>query len=479
MSAATTISAGTPDTAGRSSAARVLTGSREGAAGLRTLDGLFSLAAARRPHEVVVADGGRELTYESAESSSGRVASALLRYGVQLGDPVLVHCSDHAQALVAQLAVLKLGGVCVPVPHGVDDAALLRIADLSGATLVLCSSATRERWPLPAMVLDDERTWAKITPLRVDGSLPRSSPADVAYLLTELGADGGVTGHLVDHRAWLFAVHDRLRRAGRPTRGVTAGQEVGGARALAAMWWAVAAGTRFHGPRPPGAGEAVLHLHGPGTAAVYGPDEYEAVLAGAGPGAGERLGTVLITGGPLPAGLVERHVELLPFTRLLAEFSPRDGAMPWTAVDCTADARNAPAADGRTVMGAAASRVRVTIRDAGGRVLPRGRTGQIWAAGTALPFDRLYDGCHESAADDRGSFTESGYNGRWTESGSLEVVGRTRAHAPAGAEHARTVRSHVQLSGETSEGPTGWEAPVEGPRPGSRPARLCAGVVVT
>ncbi|PVE13713.1 AMP-binding protein [Streptomyces scopuliridis] len=434
MSAATTISAGTPATTGRSGGRTVLTGIREGAAHSGTLDGLFSLAAARRPHEIVVADGGRALTYESAESSSGRLASALLRYGVQLGDPVLVHCSDHAQALVAQLAVLKLGGVCVPVPQSVDDASLVRIAGLSGATLVLCSGATKERWPLPAIVLDDERTWAKITHLRVDASLPRSGPADVAYLLTELGADDGVTGHLVDHRAWLFALGARLRRAGRPARGVTASQEVGGARALAAVWWAVAAGSRFHGPRPPGAGEAVSHLRGSGTAAVYGPEEYEAVLTESRPGAEERLGTVLVTGGPLPPGLVERHAELLPFTRLLAEFSPRDGAMPWTAVDCTVGARNAA---GRTAMGAAVPRVRVTVRDADGQVLPTGSTGQIWAAGTALPFDRLCDGCHEPAASHRGSFTDSGYTGRWSESGSLEVVGRTRPQGTEGEEHAR------------------------------------------
>ncbi|MFE7567652.1 AMP-binding protein [Streptomyces sp. NPDC057539] len=434
MSTATTIIAGTPDTTGRGGGRAVLPGPREGAAHAGTLDGLFSLAAARRPHEVVVADGGRTLTYESAESSSGRLASALLRYGVQLGDPVLVHCSDHAQALVAQLAVLKLGAVCVPVPRGADDASLARIACLSGATLVLCSGATKERWSLPAMVLDDERTWAKITPLRVDGSLPRSGPADVAYLLTELGADDGVTGHLVDHRAWLFAVSARLRRAGRPTRGVTVGQEAGDVRALLAVWWAVAAGSRFHGPRPPGASEAVPRPLGSGTATVYGPDEYAAVLAESRPGTRERPGTVLITGGPLPAGLVERHAELLPFTRLLAEFSPRDGAMPWTAVDCTAGVRN-PA--GRVGMGAAVPRVRVTVRDAEGRVLPTGGTGQIWAAGTALPFDRLCDGCYEPAASHRGSFTDSGYTGRWTESGSLVVMGRTRPLGSGAESHAR------------------------------------------
>ncbi len=433
MSAAHTIGVGIADTAGRGASRTVLAGIGEAAERPGTLNALFSLAAGRRPQEIVVADVRRALTYGSAESSSDRLASALLRYGVQLGDPLLIHCSDHAQTLVAQLAVLKLGGVCVPVPHDADDAALARIADLSGAALVLCSAVTRGCWSLPVMVLDDERTWAKIKPLRTEGSLPRSGPDDVAYLLPEFGTDGGVTGHLIDHRAWLLAVGARLRRAGRPGRGVTVGQKVGGARDLAAMWWAIAAGSRLHGPRPTGAGETAPSLRGAGAAAVYGPEEYAALLAGSRPEtrAENRTGTVLITGGPLPAGLVERHAELLPFTRLLAEFSPRDGAMPWTAVDCTANVNGWDAA-GSAVMGAAVPRVRVTIRDTHGEVLPKGSTGQIWAEGTALPFDRLSDGRHAAPSHHRGSFTDSGYTGRWTEAGSLDVVNRSRPRAHAG-----------------------------------------------
>ncbi|WP_147992584.1 AMP-binding protein [Streptomyces sp. t39] len=391
-----------------------------------TVDGLFAHAAARRPGEVAVVDGGRPLTYGAAQQNASRLASVMLRYGVQLGDPVLVHTADHAQSLVAQLAVLALGGVCVPVPDPAGERERARIAEMSGATLVLCSGVHRERWPLDAMVLDDARTWARIAPVRVDGSLPRSGPDDVAYLLTERADDGGCVGHLVDHRAWLLATGARLRRAGRPGRGVWTGQRPGGARGLAALWWAVSAGSRLNGPVAPATGRD--HA---GAAAVYGPEEYAEFLAGSRHGAPAGPGTALVIGGALPAGLVERHRDVLPYTRLLAEFSPRDGAMPWTAVDCTS-----AGGSGGSGAGSAVPRVRVTVRDEEGRPLPAGGTGQIWAAGTALPFDRLCDGCREPAVGHRGSLTYSGYLGRWDGDGTLEITGRAAPRTPPGS--ART-----------------------------------------
>ncbi|MET9112308.1 AMP-binding protein [Streptomyces zhihengii] len=415
MSAVTMIGTGGRETGG-DSGGRPAKRSRTAAEPV-TVDGLFAHAAARRPGEVVVADGGRPLTYGAARENASRLASVMLRYGVQLGDPVLVHTADHAQSLVAQLAVLALGGVCVPVPDGAGERDAARIAEMSGATLVLCSGVHRERWALDAMVLDDARTWARIAPVRVDGSLPRSGPDDVAYLLTERTEGGGCVGHLVDHRAWLLATGARLRRAGRPGRGVRTGRRPGGALGLAALWWAVSAGSRLNGPAAPATGRDQA-----GAAAVYGPEEYAEFLEGPVTGA---PGTALVIGGALPAGLVARHRELLPYTRLLAEFSPRDGAMPWTAADCTS-----AHADGSGA-GSAVPRVRVTVRDEEGRPLPAGATGRIWAAGAALPFDRLCDGCREPAVGHRGSLMSSGYLGRWAGDGSLEITGRTARRAPA------------------------------------------------
>ncbi|MFE0455559.1 AMP-binding protein [Streptomyces sp. NPDC058914] len=442
--------AGTPTAhRGSSPAAQALAG---------TLDGLFTMMARHRDTTVAVQEEGRSITYGAAEKRATQLATALLRADVQLGDPVLVHCTDHVQFLVAQLAVLKLGAVCVPVPRDARRATLERCAEVSGASLVLCSTALRARWDLPALVLDDPQVWSRISPWRPEASLPHSGRTDAAHLLVE---DAGGTGHLVDHRAWMFSLADRNRRAGRPDRGVVVCQEPGAAQALSGAWWAFSAGAtlcsrRFGSgavPTPAAAGAtpaafrpmdhattavlrpadyattAVLRPADYATTAVLRPADYASALDGAVPGAPTRLRTVLLVGEPCPNDLVLRHFEVMPRTRLLAEWAPLDGAMPWAAVDCSAHGVTSPSS---FVVGDAVSRVRITIRDAKGRTLEDGRTGAIWASGTALPFDRLHTRSRPGGdVPATGSLAESNYLGRWNKAGALEITGRVTHPSPS------------------------------------------------
>jgi len=411
--------------------------SRPGAA--VTLDGLFSRTAARRPDATAVEDGWRSVTYGGAEKRSEQLASALLRHGVQLGDPVIVHTSDHVQALVAQLAVLKAGGVCTPVSSDGDRRLIEGTAAVSGAQLVLCSAENRASWQLPALVLDDSGIMARLSALRIDRSLPRSGPTDAAYLLVEQDRVGRATGHLIDHRAWLLALTDRIRRAGRAERGVLSCQGPGGSTTLTALWWAVSGGSTLSCRRPPpgGRGEfAALALPRDGArfdAAVFGPAAYAEVLAGIERRPSAHLRKVVLIGEPCSHELVERHFQLLPHTPLLTEFSPLDSALPWAAAELLADG-------GRElhqglVVGKASPHVRITIRDADGQAVPAGTTGGIWAAGAALPFDHLSVYGAFTAPVRRASFAVSGHMGRWTEDGLLEVMG-CHAVVPAGVAAA-------------------------------------------
>ncbi|MFE6159078.1 AMP-binding protein [Streptomyces sp. NPDC056486] len=398
-----------------------------------TLDGLFSRAAARRPDATAVEDGWCSVTYDGAERRSVQLASALLRYGVQLGDPVIVHASDHVQSLVAQLAVLKAGGVCTPVPSGADRSLIAQTSEVSGARLVLCGAANRADWQLPALVLDDSGVMARLSALRSDRSLPRSGPTDAAYLLVEQDRVGHATGHLIDHKAWLLALADRTRRAGRAERGVLCCQGPGGPSTLTALWWAVSGGGTLHRRQPPGGGgePAALALPRDGArfdAAVFGPAAYAEVLAGIERRPSTRLRKVVLVGEPCSRELVERHFQLLPHTTLLAEFCPLDSALPWAAAEHVADGGREPH-EGR-IVGRASPHVRITIRDVDGQAVPAGGTGEIWAAGAALPFDHLGALGAFAAPVRRASFAVSGHLGRWNEDGLLEVRGR---HATASA----------------------------------------------
>lgn len=217
-----------------------------------TLDDLFTSTARRFPMARAVQEGHHHLSYGEAENRAAQLASALVRGGVQLGDPVIVHCAGHRQAVVAQLAVLKAGGVCVPLPSALRGARLDRITEVSGARVVLCSTVTRPLWSyrLMSWVLDDPATWSKITAQRPDPSLPRSGHTEAAYLLVSDADRQGVSGYLTDHRAWQQTLSARIRRVGGAHDGVIVHHPPVRTTTLPAMWWAFACGGKVRATGP-------------------------------------------------------------------------------------------------------------------------------------------------------------------------------------------------------------------------------------
>ncbi|MBL1100668.1 non-ribosomal peptide synthase/polyketide synthase [Streptomyces coffeae] len=90
---------------------------------------LFAERAGRTPEAVAVTDGATVLDYRALDTWSDRLAEVLVRSGVRTEDRVGLLMDRSAELVVAQLAVVKAGGVYVPVDvraPGERRAALLR-----------------------------------------------------------------------------------------------------------------------------------------------------------------------------------------------------------------------------------------------------------------------------------------------------------------------------------------------------------------
>ncbi|WP_306324053.1 MULTISPECIES: AMP-binding protein [unclassified Streptomyces] len=382
-----------------------------------TLDSVFSATARRSPKAVAVRDQAGCLSYGGAENRALQLATGLVRNGLQLGDPVVVHCGDHRQSVVAQLAVLKAGGVCVPVPADFGRQAAARACEVSGAEVVLCGTATRAGLPAAAqvVVLDDARTWARLDALLPDPALPRSGPMDATYLMVD---ERG--GQLVDNRAWQCMLAARVQQIGAAPGAVAVRQAPGGARTLSAMWWAFASGGTFLGLTRE---DDLVRGFGSGVAALFSAEEYDRVLA-AEPG-GEAPAVVVLLGGPCPPSLLERHRARYGASPLWGEFAPVGGLLPWAVRQLGTEA---PEASGGTCVGGPMPNVYVRVLDRAGRVLPPGRVGELCAAGPALPFDRVGGWETRLGAPDpeRGLLHRSSWLGRWRADGTLELTGPRR-----------------------------------------------------
>ncbi|MCX4849546.1 AMP-binding protein [Streptomyces sp. NBC_00893] len=413
-----------------------------------TLDAVFARTARHSPRAVAVKEGTHELTYGRAEMRASQLASALIGNGVQLGDPVLIHCPDHRRAAVAQLAVLKAGGVCVPVPPHTSREDFRRLARLLGARVVVCGSSAVAGWTeFGRVVVLDEETWQRIGAMRVDRSLPRSGPLEGAHLF-RTGEDGtGPDAQLTDHRAWLSALSARPSGSAMDPMTVVAHEPPMGARSLSALWWAFATGGAFHaGPRPEEApGPLARRVN---TAAVFSADEYAGLLDGVAGGEKRRAPRVVVLmGGPCPPELVERHFALLPTTRLWCEFTPVGGVLPWTVRRTTPDRTGtgapdtAPAGPGTQMwvnVGRPAPGVRLRVLSPEGLTVSRGGTGEVCAAGDGLPCGIIRATAYGPGSVDGTALRHSGQYGRVTEDGTVEVTWARDPARPAvrGARYA-------------------------------------------
>jgi amino acid adenylation domain-containing protein len=177
-----------------------------------TLDALFAAQARRTPESVaVVGRDGIELTYAELDARSTRLARYLVAQGVYPERVVGVRMERCSETIIALLAILKAGGVYLPLDPSYPPERLKHIATDAGAILVLES----------------------INGLDADAELPHHSDANrLAYIIYTSGTTGLPKGVAVSHSApvnlaWARrACHDPLGVGDRVLAGISVGFDV-------------------------------------------------------------------------------------------------------------------------------------------------------------------------------------------------------------------------------------------------------------
>ncbi|MEV4096442.1 amino acid adenylation domain-containing protein [Streptosporangium saharense] len=165
---------------------------------------LFAGQVARDPGAVAVEDGDVRMTYADLDRASDAVAGALATRGVGGGDRVALLLPRSADALVAMLAVQKVGAAHLPVdPAYPQDRIDLMLHDAAPAVLITTgdlapSGTTREPTsgdaPWDPVLLIDE--------IPRDGTAPPAPGTRVdeaAYMIFTSGSTGRPKGVVVTH----------------------------------------------------------------------------------------------------------------------------------------------------------------------------------------------------------------------------------------------------------------------------------------
>jgi long-chain acyl-CoA synthetase len=150
---------------------------------------------------------GRELTNVDQQRAANRLGHALRRLGLMPGDRVVVMLPNCPEVLQSYAAILKLGGVIVPVVFLLSPEEVRHILDHSGAKLVISSPELAwkvEGWTGPVILVGGEApgamAWDELLAREPDTfELVDRAASDLAVILYTAGTTGQPKGVALSH----------------------------------------------------------------------------------------------------------------------------------------------------------------------------------------------------------------------------------------------------------------------------------------
>jgi amino acid adenylation domain-containing protein len=399
-----------------------------GAPARDTLTGWFERVAARQPAHPALRFEAETWTYAELESRANRLAHFLRARGVAEEAVVAVMLERGPALPCALLAVLKAGGVYLPVDPALPRARIAAMLADSGAQLVLAARAEREAGPDGVAILGLEEAAAELaarSPAPVPGG---PAPADGAYLIYTSGSTGTPKGVLVEHRGLVNTIADQVRQLGLgPADRILQFSSASFDASLFEIFNALLSGATLVLARretltDPAAFLALLR--GAGVTMAVLPPAFVRTLERR-----ELPLRILFTAGEAAVPADARHYA----SRLtyVNGYGPTEASICST-VHFVAAEEAAPAG---VPIGRPLANTRAYLLDARGQPVPIGVTGELWVggAGVARGYWRRPELTAERFtadpwADEPGARRyRTGDLGRWREDGTIEFLGREDA----------------------------------------------------
>ncbi|WP_426177985.1 amino acid adenylation domain-containing protein [Pseudomonas sp. TWRC1-2] len=172
----------------------------------RLVHELFADHARGNPHAVAVKFDAQTLSYGELDRQANRLAHALIARGVGPEVRVAIAMPRSAEIMVAFLAVMKAGGVYVPLDIEYPRDRLLYMMQDSRAKLLLTHTSALQQLPIPqgldSLAIDRTELWCDYSDTAPEVQLDGDNLAYVIYTSGSTGMPKGVAvshGPLVAH----------------------------------------------------------------------------------------------------------------------------------------------------------------------------------------------------------------------------------------------------------------------------------------
>lgn len=338
-----------------------------------------------RPDSIALVCEGHALNYRELNRQANRVAHALLQRGIQPDARVMIFLERSVEAVIAIIAVLKMGGAYVPVdPRLPPERVAYLLAD-SGATAVLSHVATQGCLPPTdvACFSLDGLLAPTACGAEQDPDIPVSSQT-LAYVIYTSGSTGLPKGVMIEHGSlsnYTQAIIAELEitEAEKGALATLISTDLGNT----VLFPTLCAGGELHVLT-----QACVHdlqafsryvLDRRITFLKMTPSHFAAVVSGIAPAADLR--TVVLGGERLPTAQIEQLVADLPGCRFFNHYGPTE-----TCVGATFH----PVAErgvndvGSVPIGKPLPNVCAHVLDAYGLPLPAGVPGELYIGGAGV-----------------------------------------------------------------------------------------------
>lgn len=189
-------------------------------------------SADRLPDKVALIGDGQRLTYPEVEAQANRLANALLAQGLQRGDRVVLFLPNCLELAIAIFAVLKAGGVFVPLNPSTksDKCAYIlnncqaRVLVTSGRQADLAQQLTQQVPSLTTIILTsptpETSTGNVLNYTAIQSECIAQRPEkvnidlDLACLIYTSGSTGDPKGVMSDHSNVVFAASSIIEYLG-------------------------------------------------------------------------------------------------------------------------------------------------------------------------------------------------------------------------------------------------------------------------
>ncbi|GAA3755683.1 amino acid adenylation domain-containing protein [Salinactinospora qingdaonensis] len=384
-----------------------------------TLTALLERSLAAYPHRPAVWWNGEALDYAELDRRSAQLANHLIRSGCRPGAHIAVHMDRSDDLVVALVAIVRAGGVYVPIEAGTPRERVKYLIEDSGArVLVADGTLAGALHDCGAHVVCPDRDGALLAAAADTAPEVHVAADDPVYMIYTSGTTGQPKGCLNTHRGVanrLLWMQERFPLSGtdRVLQKTPCGFDVSAWE----FFWPLLAGAATVVARPGGHRDpaylARAIRENSVTVTHFVPSMLGLFLSEPSAADCSSLRYVFASGEALPVGTMRRFFEVLPEVQLHNLYGPTEAAIDVTHWECVPDWDEASVPIGRPITGAT-----IHIVDEHLRQVPPGTAGEICIAGTPVAL-----GYHDREELTRERFVATSYADRLYRTGDLGALG--------------------------------------------------------